>query len=316
MIGANRNRRIARGLVAILLPLILSACFHADLVMDKNGPVDVEKAPADSQTRQFAQLWTDAKSAAQAVVDGNNGLVTPQEVAANRRLLDAGMALVYNSCNDFFISEGRWQQGLNFSKDLTGALVPNLGGALSLIPSAGISQPMVGFIGGGITAGISVADANFLFGSSNIDNVRTLTLNALAAHENSVRAIYAQSMTQNNKNLAKAATRNADEPSLIVANFFWVTKQIADNQALCQPGKILDLSRQAIAQANVCPTTSASSTNGQADAATPSSSPNAAAGKGSSATAKPTSAPTGPVPDRVIVKVQPSCDPTTPPKPS
>jgi hypothetical protein len=221
-------RFLTRFLTAGLLPLCLAGCVKAELVMNRDGPIVPKSAAADAQTSQFKELWRTAQTAAMigSANDANDPSgrsdvpVTPTEVAANRRLLIAGMALVYNGCNDFFIKEGERQEAYAFSKDLTGALVPNLSGALGLVPSAGVAVPIVGFVGGGITSGISVAASDFLFGSDNIDDVRTMTMSALAAHESTVMALFANSVDASNKastDQAQTATGNLGNTSRITA---------------------------------------------------------------------------------------------------
>jgi hypothetical protein len=322
-------RFLTRFLTAGLLPLCLAGCVKAELVMNRDGPIVPKSAAADAQTSQFKELWRTAQTAAMigSANDANDPSgrsdvpVTPTEVAANRRLLIAGMALVYNGCNDFFIKEGERQEAYAFSKDLTGALVPNLSGALGLVPSAGVAVPIVGFVGGGITSGISVAASDFLFGSDNIDDVRTMTMSALAAHESTVMALFANSVDASNKastDQAQTATGNLGNTSRITANFWWVTNQISDHQAICQPGKILALAKQSIAKSNICTSTSASSTNGTGASNAPSGAlappaaakPAATAKQSAGATPKPpAAAPASPLPARVTVEVKPSCDP-------
>jgi hypothetical protein len=42
----------------------------------------------------------------QSPLNAATGIVTPDQIAANKALLDAGMTLIYASCNDFFTREG------------------------------------------------------------------------------------------------------------------------------------------------------------------------------------------------------------------
>lgn len=191
------------------------------------------------------------------------------QASSNAALLSAGFSLVYDNCSDFFRSEGRFQQRLSLFRDTTGVIVPVVTGALGLATNAGNAIAIVGLSGGAINSGLSVVAADFLFGAGNIDDVRTLTLNALSAHENTVTGLLQSNPTN--------------------TTFNWVANQIMDDQSICEGPHILSLAKNAIAKGNVVPYTTATSTGAAAPPA-PAAAAAAAAGAAAHAGAAPAAA--------------------------
>ena len=66
--------------------------------------------------------------------------------------------------------------------------MPIATGGLAIAGVAGIAIPILSLTSAATTSGINISAQDFLFGVDNIDDVRTLIENALAAHENSVTA--------------------------------------------------------------------------------------------------------------------------------
>jgi len=139
-----------RLLLPIAASVSLAGCVHPDQVVNENGPVLFNTT---DQFARFAVLWKDAQDKAGTSASATNtavtpnaatGIVTPDQIAANKALLDAGMTLIYTSCNDFFTREGARQQGFSVAQGLTGVIAPTVTGALGLVPSAGISILLVG----------------------------------------------------------------------------------------------------------------------------------------------------------------------------
>jgi hypothetical protein len=315
-----------RRILLLSLPFVVAACVRPTPIMDMSGPtLDMQNAPPGTQLNNFAIAWQNARDAAAEAgripsggvptQDQIIGRLSPKEIVTNRILLKNGLSLVYDACNDFFQKEGYRQQQLDYSGKLTGVIVPPLTGALGLVPSAGIATPLVGFIGGGITSGISVTASNFLFGSDNIEDVHALVMGALGAHTVTVTALYENSVVANAKPPA-APTNDSSSTEDTGADFTWVIRQISDHQAICSPAKILSLARESIKKANVCAVPTASSTNGQGKSpSVPQSNATSTRRNGSgqsksSATAA-TQAPKSSLPMSVGVQAQPSCNPTS-----
>ena len=212
---------------ALILPIVmLLASCGPDPVLTANGPYRQDGA-RPSQFSRFADLYV---AAAQVPPPAN-------AAAANAALLQAGLSLIANNCSDFFRAEGRRQQRLEFFKDTTTALALLATGALGIARVAGNAVAIVSLSAAGASATISVINRDFLFGADNIDDVRTLVANALAAHAGTVLAL--------------------QQSSPAAANFDWVVHQLEDNQEICQGPRIVSLTRSAIAQGNIKAYTSA-----------------------------------------------------------
>jgi hypothetical protein len=142
-------------------------------------------------------------------------------------MLDDGFMLVYAHCNDFFLSSGREQSNLLVLGEAIAALGTLATGAIAL--GDGDSKTALGIVSLGTAStvsGLNIYTQRFLFGADNVDAVRELTLNALTAHSERVRAL-------------QPATYQA-----VVTHLF-------DNQAICTPRRIAILAREAIQKGNV-----------------------------------------------------------------
>jgi hypothetical protein len=205
--------------ITLLATLGLSACeaYRAPPLINKAGPVIPTDLPppaneGDSNPyKEFARTYQVAmksRSASDAKV-----------------LRDQGFALIWSNCSDFFAYRGNVQQGLGLFKDTTSALTPIATGVISIARATTSAVPILSLGQAATSGGINVVADNFLFGADNIDDVRTLILNALAAHVAKVR---------------EEATKSPEE-----AGFDWSTNQLLENQAICQPAKMLALSKEA-----------------------------------------------------------------------
>jgi len=77
-------------------------------------------------------------------------------------------------------------------------------------------------------------------------------MNALAAHQSTVDAIFAKNTAPPAVALQNSPDQS-DNAQKIVPNFDWVKIQLADHQATCEPAKILALTKQAIAKGTSAP---------------------------------------------------------------
>ena len=147
------------------------------------------------------------------------------------QILDTGFALVDVNCEDFFRSEGQLQTTLNVIRDATALVGSIAAGALAALHTSQDAAAIVSLTVAGVSGGITVSNANFLFGTDNIDAVRELTQKALASHSDTVIA-YARS--------------NPNEVTVT-----WALKQVAQHQSLCRPAHILSITRSAIRNGTV-----------------------------------------------------------------
>lgn len=148
-----------------------------------------------------------------------------------KAMMKDGFELIYASCSDFFQSAGQSQKWLIVSRDAIGAIGTLTAGLMALHEYSQTAVANVALGTGAAFAGLDIYTKNFLFGAENIDSVRELTLNALAAHRQKVESL----------------TIELTYPS--------ATRYLLDNQEICSPMKITSLARQAIRKGNVVATT-------------------------------------------------------------
>ena len=111
-----------------------------------------------------------------------NSVEEPDDGARARHLAIAGYDLADTYCYQFFHDEGQNQKWLDVVKDIVAAL-GTLGTGISALSASKTSTTAI--IGLGTTTaynGIDIYTRNFLYGADNIASVRTLIVNALAAH--------------------------------------------------------------------------------------------------------------------------------------
>lgn len=214
-----------RTIIPLLATLALPACeaYRSPPVINSAGPViptDLPPPANEGDTNPY-------KAFAEAYQKALNG----GSASDAKTLRDRGFALIWNNCSDFFDRRGNVQQGLGLFKDTTSALTPIATGVISIARATTSAVPILSLGQAATSGGINVVAQNFLFGADNIDDVRSLVLNALAAHAAKVK---------------EEAAKSKEE-----ADFNWSTNQLLENQAICQPAKMLALSKEAIAKGNV-----------------------------------------------------------------
>jgi hypothetical protein len=203
-------RRLA---VSIALATALNGC-ASPVILTAAGP------NRDIVTGQFG-IFADRYDRA---------LSSPSPAIA-RDLLDQGLSLVYNNCMDFFTSEGKLQTTLNVIRDTTVLVGSVAAGAIAAFHASQSAAAIVSLTVAGVSGGITVTNANFLFGSDNIDAVRELVVKALAAHSDAIRQVV------------------LDDPGAVTVT--WALDQVQDHQMLCRPAHILSITRSAIKNGSI-----------------------------------------------------------------
>lgn len=276
-----------RAIIPLLATLALTACesYRATPLIDTAGPVIPTDLPPPAKPGDSNPYIAFAEAYQTAL---NNGSASDA-----KRLRDRGFALIWNNCSDFFARRGNVQQGLGLFKDTTSALTPIATGVISIARATTSAVPILSLGQAATSGGINVVAQNFLFGADNIDDVRDLILNALAAHAAKVK---------------EEAAKSPEE-----ADFNWSTVQLMENQAICQPAKMLALSKDAIAKGSVkgyataSPKKDAEAELQKNTATKPPSGPSgpAVAGVGGAAAAAVAAVPTtGLLPARIGVRVE------------
>jgi hypothetical protein len=147
-------------------------------------------------------------------------------------MLSSGYTHIYIFCDSYFNSMGQQQRKSRVIRDTIAPISALMTGVLALHSfnkNPGSKEDLLAVIGlatAGTAAALDIYDEHMLFGADNIDSVRTLTKNALAAHYVEVR-------------------------SAPVISFDAATRHLLDNQAICTPQHILSLTRTAIAEGKV-----------------------------------------------------------------
>lgn len=148
------------------------------------------------------------------------------DIKLARHMEEAGFALVYANCNDFFTSAGKSQKWIMFSRDLVGAVGTLATAVMALHGSSENAVSNAAFATAGSFAGMDIYTKNFLFSAENIDSVRELILKALDVHR-------------------EAAGNQPD------ATYESVTLTLLDNQNICTPMAMTALVREAIKKGDV-----------------------------------------------------------------
>lgn len=203
-----------RGAIAAIA-ILLNSC-STPIVLTAEGP---NRDIASGQFAIFAKAYDSAWE-------------TPSTTYA-KNLLEQGLSLVYNNCMDFFRREGKLQTTLNVIRDTTALVGSVAAGAIAALHTSQDAAAVVSLTVAGVSGGITVANANFLFGTDNIDAVRELIVRALATHHDQIE---------------QAANTT---PTLVTVP--WALDQIQDHQALCRPAHILSLTRSAIKNGDIEP---------------------------------------------------------------
>lgn len=146
------------------------------------------------------------------------------------RMLQTGFALIDHTCSEYFSSAGRSQTWVIAAKDTIGVLSTLSTGAVALKNGSDDTIAAIAFGSNALNSGLDVYTRNYLFGAENIEAVRTLTFGALEAHREGIRG---------------KAPSTYDEVGVALIH----------NQNFCQPRKIAEMARKAIASSTLAPYT-------------------------------------------------------------
>lgn len=154
----------------------------------------------------------------------------PDDDTKTVAMLDSGVTLVKVRCNDFFNAKQTNQGRARFMRSLIQPLTVAITGTFSVIrfgSERGESDALALLAVGNsaVNAGIDVYEDQFLFGADNVFAVRNMTLRALVAHQDSIRAAIEQDS---------------------ITSFDGATRALLDHQNICTPGNILELVRASI----------------------------------------------------------------------
>ena len=167
----------------------------------------------------YACAWGNALRVARGTPLNEDGVQN-----SYRTMLSEGMGLVRGNCADFFRSRGDRQQIVNLSRDVVALGGTTAAAIIGLAGGSALALSIIAVTGAALYGGLDTYTKNFLFGTENIESVRTLTINALTEHATSTIA-GAQLETLSFQNVAGA---------------------IMDNQELCKPAAIAAAVREAI----------------------------------------------------------------------
>lgn len=157
-------------------------------------------------------------------------LKQPSSVGAGRAMVEAGVLLNRVRCNDFFAQRAAHQtreRVIRGSVTPVSAVLTGIIGVTSFDTDEA-RQKAIQILGIGqsaTVAGLELYESEFLFGASNVNAVRTLTMRALDEHAGRV-------LQQNN-------------------GFHGAAAHLIDHQMICTPANILELSAAAIREGRV-----------------------------------------------------------------
>lgn len=150
-----------------------------------------------------------------------------------RSMLISGFDLINANCKDYFHAAGNSQGVMTFMTDATLATATFSTAAMAFNPRNKKKLGIVPILAGGVYGGIDVYNKNFLFASDNIDAVHTLTMTAVSAHQE--------------ESLKKVEDSARDDP----LTYGRALAILQDNQAYCEPPRILQMVRKAIKNGTV-----------------------------------------------------------------
>ena len=151
--------------------------------------------------------------------------------AAVPAFLQEGWGVLFSNCNEYFRRMGSDQRDSQLGRDLVAPFIALLTGAIALKTFTATDQRQrllqaMSLGSSFVTSDIDLYDKHFLFNADNIDSVRELTLNAMAAHADAVMKL-----------------QNVGYSDAI--------RHLIDLQTYCLPPRILSLTREAIAKGKV-----------------------------------------------------------------
>lgn len=203
-----------------LLAILLASCATT------NGPDTVltAKGPIEDLTRvKTGNAYLFLKAA-------NDSFGMPADGPAAQHMLDTGFDYIEATCSDFFATAGQTQKWLIVARDTVGAVGTLATAGLALADKGTNAVAAIGLGTSVAFSGIDIYTKNFLFSADNIESVRTLTMKALNVHREAVEKL---------------------------GPFTYTTATVAllDNQNICSPMQIAALSRDAIKNGTVIPST-------------------------------------------------------------
>jgi hypothetical protein len=214
----RRRPRMAAAGPILMASIAIVGCtetFHGPPpVIGSEGPAITPPAGVNGQVTLF---FDSAKAAYSA----------PDDPAAAQRMLVNGFGLIYSNCHEYFRDAGRTQRLLIFSRDLIGTLGTLATGVIAIAHASKDATAIAALITATGYAVIDNITKDYLFSSDNIDQVRELTLRALAAHQAA----------------AFQAGKSFNYPSALI--------YLEDNQNYCSLPKIAALVKDAIKNGQV-----------------------------------------------------------------
>jgi hypothetical protein len=213
----HRLRRTVAAAPFIVLSAMGAGCTEtfrgAPPVVGSEGPTI---APAPGVTGQVNLFFDSAKAA----------YSSPDDPTAAQRMVVNGFGLIYSNCDEYFRDAGRTQRIIIFSRDLLGTIGTLATGVVAIAHASKDATAIAALI---TATGYAVMDnitKDYLFSSDNIDQVRELTLRALAAHQ-----------------AAFQAGKSFNYPAALI--------YLEDNQNYCSLSKIAALVKDAIKNGQV-----------------------------------------------------------------
>jgi hypothetical protein len=155
---------------------------------------------------------------------------SPNDPVLARRMIDHGVTVNRMRCNDFFAERAANQMRervVRGSVAPVSALITGIIGVATFDSDADRERAIeiLGIGQSATIAGLELYESEFLFGSDNINSVRTLTMRALDAHGASIL----------NENVG----------------FYGAARHLIDHQMICTPANILELSQTAIREGRI-----------------------------------------------------------------
>lgn len=231
-------RRFSRQLAFLALGLLQSCTGFEGVrdTLDPSGPSSL--APynynpyADTNSRgQIALFEAAYRIAYSEAARIDAGTLAPPNSSDDpvsrhaRQMAVEGVHLADSYCELFFRYGGDNQKWLLVSRDLVAALGSIATGAVALAGrNASTATGILALTTAGLYNGVDIYTRNFLFGSDNIESVRTMTMKALAAH-------------------SAAALPDHDTS---VWTFGGAAQVVTEHQMICTPASIRNLVLQAI----------------------------------------------------------------------
>ncbi len=212
-------RRFGLATCLIALPPFLSGCMADGARPAVSSAGAVAKNSPDGSEKVFYEAETTARD--------ND---TPDKA---KHMYEAGYALIYFNCNQYFDSAGKTQTILIATRDAVGAIGAVSTSILVLTKAPKSALAAVGIGTGAAYSGIDGYTKDFLFSADNVDAVRSLVTGALDTHHKAVLASFSQGQFDYNAAMV----------------------QLRDEQTICTLRHIAALATEAIKNGHLVATT-------------------------------------------------------------